>query len=228
MSNLEEFIKMNTRRTSVVHVGGFRPTGDPLATNFCLRPVALPDESWPLHEGEPLYFICQLNLTQAPFVPEILQDIAVITFFIKPELGLMSESNGNDWCVRAYKSLDGLEPMPMPEEMPEWERGFECQWKEVEDQPVYDDPELIVPEGFDADEIELDNVGMTKIGGYASNIQSEPWWGYRAHPAKPRYCFQIDSEEKVNLMWGDNGRIYIARGTTPGTEDEWFLEWQCY
>ena len=70
-------------------------------------------------------------------------------------------------------------------------------------------------------------VHRTKIGGYASNTQSEPWWGYRDHPSKPRYCFQIDSEEKVGLHWGDGGTVFVARGTAAGCEEEWFVDWQC-
>ena len=67
-----------------------------------------------------------------------------------------------------------------------------------------------------------------KIGGYPSNIQSEQWWQVKNHPADPRYCWQINSEEKAGLMWGDGGTIYLARGTAAGCEDQWFLDWQTY
>lgn len=228
MSSLEDFQRVNTRRASIVHVGGFRPTGDPLATHFCLTPVALPGETWPIHDGKPMLFVCQLNLTEAPVVPKLLQDIAVITFFLDPDVGLRDDTNGKDWCLRAYKTTNELALLAPPTDAPKIERGFECRWEECDDQPVYDDPELIVPEGFDRSDVHLDNVRRTKVGGYASNIQSEPWWGYRRHPADPRYCLQIDSEDKVGLVWGDSGTIYLARGTVSGSEDDWFLDWQCY
>jgi len=174
-------------------------------------------------------FVCQLNLTTAPFVPELLQDIALVTFFVDPEVGLRSETNGSDWHLRAYKSLEGLLALTPPEDAPRLERSFECQWEACEDHPVYDDPDLVTPEGFDATEVDLENVARTKIGGYPSNIQSEQWWALGSdHPAGPAYCLQINSEEKVGLYWGDAGTVYIARGTTPGHEDEWFLDWQCY
>ena len=32
--------------------------------------------------------------------------------------------------------------------------------------------------------------------------------------------------DKAGVSWGDAGTIYIARGTAPGCEDEWFLDWQ--
>jgi hypothetical protein len=54
------------------------------------------------------------------------------------------------------------------------------------------------------------------VGGYASNIQSEQWWGYSNHPADLHFCFQISSEPKVSLEWGDGGVMYFARGTVPG------------
>jgi uncharacterized protein YwqG len=227
MSSLEEYARLNTRTASIVHIGGFRPTGDPLASHFGLAPVGLPNEQWPSYEGQPLMLVCQLNLTAAPFVPQLLSDIALITFFAASETP-ESKENGVDWHLRAYKSVDGLVPMTVPPDAPRFYRGFECRWEECTDQPVYDDPEIEVPAGFDRVGVHLDNVRRTKIGGYASNIQCEPWWADQHHPANPRFCLQIASEEKVGLMWGDCGAVYIARGTALGREDEWFLDWQCY
>jgi hypothetical protein len=71
-------------------------------------------------------------------------------------------------------------------------------------------------------------VARTKIGGRATKIQSEPWRDYKAHPAEPKYCVQINSEEKPGLIWGDGGAIYLARGTAAGSENRWFLDWQSY
>jgi uncharacterized protein YwqG len=228
MSTLDEFKRANTRTASVVEVGGFRPSNDPAASNFGLTPLALPNEAWPEHEGRPLLFVCQLNLSAAPFVPELVRDVGLLTFFVKPDLGRLSQTNGADWQLRAYPAAEGLVPLPAPPNAPKAGRGFECCWQACADQPVYDDPERVVPPGFDPDDVHLDNVRRTKVGGYASNIQSEPWWGYRKHPAAPRYCLQINSEPKVGLVWGDSGTIYLARGTAVGFEREWFLDWQCY
>ncbi|SFH57839.1 DUF1963 domain-containing protein [Planctomicrobium piriforme] len=228
MSSLEEYKLANTRKASILQVGGFRPTGHFLASHFGQTPVALPGEEWPVFQKRPMLCICQLNLTAAPFVPESLKDIALITFFVDAEMILREESNGGDWCLRAYKTLDKLTQLAAPNEAPKLQRGFECRWEVREDYPVYDDPDVVELDGFDSSDIHLDNVHCTKVGGYASNIQSEPWWSYRHHPAVPRYCFQIDGEDKVNLRWGDCGTVYLARGTAPGFEDDWFLDWQCY
>ena len=118
--------------------------------------------------------------------------------------------------------------MVAPANAPALKRGFECLWEECEDHPNHDDPDLVVPDGLDVSEIDLDNLARTKIGGYASTIQSEPWWGSEAHPSDPAYCFQINSEEKAGLFWGDSGTVYLARGTAAGCENEWFLDWQCF
>ena len=228
MSSIEEFTRLNSRKASVLHVGGFRPANDLLASNVGLKPLGLPDEEWPALNGKPLLFVCQLNLTAAPFVPTLLEDIRMITFFVKTGFGSLKKENGNDWRLRAYKSLDGLVPIAAPAKTPSVKRGFECRWEEGEDHPVHDDPAWIVPDGFDDSEVELDHLYRTKIGGYASNIQSEQWWHDGRHPAAPAYCLQINSEEKAGLVWGDAGTIYLARGTASGCEDEWFLDWQSY
>jgi hypothetical protein len=175
-----------------------------------------------------MVFVCQLNLTAAPVVPPLLEDIKLITFFVDPNVGPLQQENGKDWNLRAHKSLIDLAPMTAPTGAPSLTRAFECRWQECADYPTCDDPEIQVPDGFEPSNVDLENVRRTKIGGYPSHIQSELWWDSRAHPANPKFCWQIDSEEKAGLMWGDNGMIYLARGTAPGCEGRWFLDWQCY
>jgi hypothetical protein len=228
MSDVDEFNRLNTRKASILNVGGFRPTGDPLASNFGLRPLGLPSEKWPEHNDKPLLFVCQMNLTAAPAVPALLADVQLITFFVKPKRGGLKKENGDDWLLRAYPSLEGLVPLVAPANAPALKRGFECLWEECDDHPNYDDPDLVVPDGLEYPDAGLDNAARTKIGGYASTIQSEPWWGYKDHPSNPAYCFQINSEEKAGLFWGDGGTVYVARGTAAGCENEWFLDWQCF
>lgn len=100
---------------------------------------------------------------------------------------------------------------------------------------MYDDPDLIRPSEMSDEEFDRimeedfnNNVKRTKIGGWASNIQHEQWWGYNVHPASPKFCMQINSEEKVHLNWVDSGTVYIARGTSVGHEEEWFVDIQFY
>jgi uncharacterized protein YwqG len=225
----------NTRKTSIMHVGGFTPTCNPFASHFGLTPLALPNETWPTYrdsdtaEEKPLFFVCQLNLTEAPYVPHLLKDIKLITLFVHPDL-LDTER----WCIRAYKTFEGLIPLQIPGENT-FKQGVEVSWELALDQPVCDDPALIFPDHKNLDEKEtedffaqLNNLHLSKLGGYSSNIQSEPWWDDQEHPANPKYCLQIDSEDDIGLHWGDLGTFYIARGTSPGFEDQWFVDCQCY
>jgi hypothetical protein len=223
-----EFQKLNTRKASVLQIGGFRPTYDPTACNFGKSPLGLPGEEWPTWQSKPLLFVCQMNLVTAPAVPSLLADIRLITFFVNPELGVLHQENGADWQLRAYTSLEGLVPIVVPAGAPKVGKGFECRWEECEDHPNYDDPEMVVPSGSRRPRIEFENIGRTKIGGYASTIQSAPWWEHVDHPRNPKYCLQINSEEKAGLVWGDGGTIYVARGTEPGSLDQWFLDWQSF
>ncbi len=234
MSSLEEYRRVNCRKASAITIGGFRPTRNPLASHFGLRPLALPSESWPEQNNEPLFFICQLNLTEISNIPEALTGVALLTVFIDRN-AYFGKQNGDGWLVREYKSLDGLLPMTIPDGATV-DRGFEVRYDQVDDYPVYDDPEIKQVDGFDSSNVHLDNVYRSKIGGYASNIQSEQWWGYAVnHDDKglvdrycPSYCFQIASEEKVQLYWGDNGIIYFARSTAADEGIHWFLDTQCY
>jgi hypothetical protein len=197
---------MSKRKTSVVQVGGFRPTLDPFATNFGMTALGMPGEAWPQSGGKPMMFVCQLNISNAPVIPSRLEDVQLITFFVVPETAALDEENGGNWCLRAYKSLDGLGPIVAPGDAPRIKKGFECRWEESSDAKA----------------------ARTKIGGSGSYIQSEPWWEYRAHASAPVYCLQINSEEKVGLAWGDAGTLYIARGTASGCEDQWFLDIQFF
>lgn len=225
-----EFLTLNTRKASVLEVGGFRPTLDPAASNFGRTPLARPGEQWPMWQAKPLLFVCQLNLATAPAVPPLLADVQLITFFVDPELEHLHQENGSNWLLRVYSSIEGLVPLEAPAGAPRAGKGFECRWEEEarDDHPNYDDPELILPAGARRPRKQLDNIARTKIGGYASTIQAAPWWGEMDHPGNPRFCLQINSEEKAGMVWGDGGTIYLARGTTAGSEDQWFLDWQMF
>ena len=234
---LEDFRQLNGRPASILEVGGFRPTGDPLASHIGLSPVMLEDESWPHDiEGRPLQFVAQLNLTAALFVPEILKDIALLTIFVG-EKCIESRFQSDSWSLRAYRSLNGLSPITVPPQPWHWLKGFECRWEYAEDYPVYDDPELKLPSGFSPEDDlpeerhEL-NIHRSKIGGYASTIQHEVQFVSTIRTAngwqqevEPTFALQLISEEKAGLMWADNGVLYVGRRA--GTE-EWFASCQFY
>ena len=223
----DEFKRLNTRTASILNVGGFRPTLDPAASHFGLTPLGFPGEEWPTLESKPLLFVCQMNLAAAPAVPPLLDGIQLLTFFVNPDFGVLSQTNGSDWQLRTYSSLEGLVPLAVPCGAPKAKKGFECRWEVSDDHPNHDDPDIVVPDGMRRPRVTLENIARTKVGGYASTIQSEPWWDYASHPSNPKYCLQINSEAKAGMIWGDGGIIYLARGTAPGSHDDWFLDWQC-
>jgi Domain of unknown function (DUF1963) len=225
---VDQFRAANTRKASILQLGGFTPTFKPTASNFGLRPLGLPGEKWPTWQSRPLLFVCQMNLTEAPVVPPLLEGIQLLTFFVDPGLENLELTNGGDWVVRTYTSLDGLVPIPVPAGAPKVKNGFECRWAACDDYPTNDDPDVVVPEGMRRPRDELDNVARTKIGGYASLILCEHWWDHWAHPSKPKFCVQINSEEQAGVIWDDWGAIYLARGTARGRHDQWFLDWQCF
>lgn len=246
MSDLETYTRLNSRRTSILEIGGFRPTLEPTASHFGLTPMGLPGEQYPCNElGIPLEFICQMNLIQAPFVPEILADVKFLTFFVDtPNRFIRTDSSSDTWCIRAYNSLEGLVALELPEqersdsELQLNNKGFEARWIEATDHPIYDDPDLILSDGFDNEDIHLENQRHTKIGGYPSNIQSEVIWAAYVKDendvwvnplqGKVGFAFQIDSEEKVGLNWGDSGMVYIGRGISEDTRGQWFVTCQMY
>lgn len=233
----EDFKRLNTRFASVLEVGGFRPQGSPTASHIGLSPVMRADETWPYDsEDRPMQFVAQINLTEAPFLPEILQDIALLTVFVG-ERCIQQDFRPGSWELRAYMSLDGLLPVSAPSQPWHWIKGFECQWRQIEDYPSYDDEQLVLPRDYQLEddlpeEMHGLNIRRSKIGGFASTIQHEVQFiaalktvnGWEL-PTQPSFALQLISEEKAQLMWGDNGVLYIGR--QPGT-DEWFASCQFY
>ncbi len=202
--------------------------------------VALPDEPWPEFEGAPLQGVAQFNLLELPYRPPLLEDLAMITVFLRfdawrlslpwdPEAHTGYLAPGAGWLLRAYPTLDGLAPAvpstpsPLRPTALGWslcEKDFPSQedadWRDREKLDEEDDWYELFPtaEGL-------------KIGGWPYLIQGELEWTCSKrwkHP--PAFGFQIDSNPDVNLHIIDNGFCYFARGER-GTPDEWAFEVQC-
>lgn len=218
------------RRASRASVGGFRPSDDPLASWFGKVNMALPGENWPMSAGRPMMPLCQFNLTEMPFLPETLSDVAFLTLFIDQDELPSRKPNGDGWLLRTYSTLDGLvvfEPPP--------DRGylkpFPIRWELInEDYPSWDDAAMLdlPPEASEDYHDLFETLQGTKIGGWPFTVQSEIFWApWNQHPANPEYVFQVDSESKAGWLWGDSGFGYFGRGTGD-SKDVWALEWQCY
>lgn len=110
--DLENFIKDQVRRkATVMQIGGFKPSGDITASWFGKVNLALSGEGWPQTDGKPMHALCQVNLTQLPFIPELLKDLEFITVFVGPADLPNNSENGYNWCLRAYKKLSELESL---------------------------------------------------------------------------------------------------------------------
>ncbi len=244
MSDFETYQQLNSRRSSVLELGGSDLGSKPSASHFGLTPLGLPGEGYPLNaSGLPLQLICQLNLSDAPFVPGVLENLKVLTFFVDaPERFRDPASDRASWCVRGYTTLEGLVPLEavMHDQDERWlfDDGSIGHWLEVTDHPCHDDPDLQAVAGVEHSYTRSPNQHRTKLGGYPSSIQHEVYWGDfemnadgvlgNALHGKVVFALQIDSEAKVGLNWGDSGTVYIGRGVSADTAGQWFVSWQFY
>ena len=218
------------RRAIVLEIGGFRPPDNPFASWFGRVNFAANGERWPIINGEAMHALCQINLTEMPFRPPRLSDLELIAVFVGPRELPNGNVNGTNWCLRAYPSLAQLVPLP-PQETGTHIRSFPMRPRIIEeDYPMWEDVNVELDEDLAGDYYgHFENVRGLKLGGWPTLIQSEIFWApWNNHPASPEYVFQIDSVEKGNWMWGDNGVGYFGRGTSRGHENEWACEWHCY
>jgi uncharacterized protein YwqG len=226
---LEQIRTQLKRKASQIIVGGFKPPAHPETSWFGRVRLAQANESWPIHDGKPMIPLCQLNLAEAPYVPPNLEDIAFLTIFISAHTLPLDTPNGDGWEVRAYSSVENLIEIVEPDHGSRI-RSLPIRWELIEeDYPSWEDVVIALPEDIEENYYDLFEVkDCSKIGGWPSLIQSEICWApFNQHPANPAYVLQINSEEKVHWMWGDNGVGYFGRGTGQA-KDTWTLAWQCY
>jgi len=218
------------RRAIVLELGGFRPPDDPRSSWFGRVNFAGEGEGWPITNRYPMHALCQINLAEMPFRPPRLDDIQFIAVFIGPCELPTDNANGTNWCLRAYPSLDLLVPLSRKETGTQI-KPFPMRPRIVEeDYPKWEDVGIALNEDVAESYYDhFENFSGLKLGGWPTLIQSEIFWApWNKHPASPQFVFQIDTTEKGNWMWGDNGVGYFGRGTSPGHENTWACDWQCY
>ncbi|MEW6304320.1 MAG: DUF1963 domain-containing protein [Verrucomicrobiota bacterium] len=228
--NIESIASQLRRRAIVLEIGGFRPPESRAASWFGRVNFALPGESWPMTDGKPMHALCQINLTTMPFRPPRLDDLDFITVFVGPDNLPVDQPNGSNWCLRAYPEIKRLVPLATLDSGG-MIKPFPMRPKIADaDFPMWEDVQVELPQEIaDSYYDHFENVRTFKLGGWPTLIQSEIFWAPRnLHPAVPEYVFQIDTTEKGNWMWGDNGVGYFGRGTADGHLNEWVCEWQCY
>ncbi len=227
-----------TKPASVLSVGGFRPSGGLTSSCFGEIRACREDEEWPIFDGKPLWPVCQLNLRDAPFVPEILNDIALLQIFVSQNhwssnfdiIDSADAAPKSPFFIRKYESFDRLIPVTVPEHNSHF-LAFEAKWKEgcLTDYPTHDTMPIDFSKlgiGDYYDQTDIEQLYGTKIGGWPCCIQGEPWWDYRKEGREFEFALQIDSEEKAKCYWGDSGSVYIARHQT--NRSIWAIDIQCY
>lgn len=229
---IDEFMSRHSRRAILMEIGGFRPMDYLTSSWFGSVNLGAVGESWPNYKGQPLQALAQVNLTELPFCPSGLGDIEFITVFITSEqLPLPQDQNGSNWVLRAYTNLESLIPIEKPV-MNTSIKPFPMQPRVIEnDYPSIDDIPFAMRKHILAAQLSdqyRNNEGF-KLGGWPTTVQSEIDWGDQVQfSIRPEFIFQIDSTEKGNWMWGDNGIGYFGRGTVEGYTDQWVLDWQCF
>ncbi|KIN71378.1 DUF1963 domain-containing protein [Sulfitobacter guttiformis] len=194
---------------------------DPFATMFGTVRLAQQGEAWPSHGGTPMWPLCQINLTQAPLIPERLGDLSLITLFIAPDhataptriIDTRNPDPAATWALRSYPTLGGLTIPKAPTHgsalsprFGEWE-GLRSDYANYDVAGQVIDTEKNDPGAYDWSA----TIQKTKLGGWPATVQSEPWWDYTKSRDNWDFVMQIENEPAAGWSgWGE-GAAFIAR-----------------
>ena len=196
-------------------------------------------ESWPEMDGVPLYGVCQLNLEEAEYVPDCLQDFSLIAFFAigdKKRPDFMMPGWAGRWEIRAYSKNDDLVPYEFPPwPHPYWKpcraraRSFTDHYRSgaafLEDNntslpefwvDVIDDyiREVLEPEFARKQGLPNEAQWGTKLGGWPAPIQED-----LGRPV----AFQLGCENAAGINWVDGGCVYVWQ-----KDGHWEVRSECY
>ena len=224
MREIDDWKVRLSRPASLMVLGGFRPPEEPIASWFGRVTLQHPDESWPVGQaGRLLWPLCQFVLSEGPFVPESIRNLALIQIFVDPEDCVDPETLG--WQIRAYEDLNSLIPLaiepprhqlkPLPVRWELIEHDFP-HWEEL---PYPDFPTELADTWLK----QVNPTVGTKLGGWPVPIQHGV--AFDARNGDEEYVFQIESEPRANWNLVDSGVAYFA--CSPGGHD-WVRSVQFY
>ncbi|MBN3728030.1 DUF1963 domain-containing protein [Burkholderia sp. Ac-20379] len=209
------------RPASLAEIGGFPPPDDPL-TSWFMKGVIRDGEDVPAWAGKPMFPLLQIRVSELPFVPDCLRDVALLVLYYNQDDHVFDAPHGEGWLIREYASLDGLRPLP---EIATPGRPFPLRWQAIhDDAPGWEDAwDLLDLSAVNEDEAATDaffdgfkRYPGTKVGGYPAEVQ---------HGAGvDEFVFQVGSEDKAGWMWVDHGIGYFHRSP----EGEWRFSCQFY
>lgn len=222
-----QIIKSIKKVPIIAEIGGFRPLDNDLSWfggNFMLDP----NDQWTSDDNGHMIPLIQLYIPDIPNGKDLFGDILMIQVFLNKEtLPIHTSSNGEKWLLKEYTSINHLQKTETPSDVQIY-KPFPIHWH-TSDQPDYpcweeawdyanlDD----INESDELSDLFFDTFTTyerTKIGGYASYIQSPPYGDYS-------YVFQVCSEDKPKFLVGDSGNLYFYRHNK---SNEWYMSWDCF
>ena len=211
---ISEIKQKLAKKAIVFKTGGIRPTKTLMESWIGCVCWKMADEILPIDKnGKEMQPMATFFLSDLSYVPQCLQGIELITVFMSEDVCGHRECAEEYFCIRTYKSLEGLEPCGWNATIM---KTFPLVPELIEnDYPMWDDAnfptdifeeilQLENEEDIEYYEDIVDNNYYThKIGGYSDYIQpggcSEDY----------DFAFQISSDEKALFNFVDNGRIYF-------------------
>lgn len=216
-------------------------------TRDCLQPTYVTTKSWlgrvylgrpgetlPLDaQGQPMWPLLQLVLTDLPWVPKALANTQALAVFLSQQLPIAlplatrTAPNGQNWLMREYHSGETLVMKELVAATSPL-RPFALQaGPVVADYPVWDDgniPEEMVARiaalaragVVDEDSEWAENCDGHKLGGWPTFCQP----GIEFSPGF-EFVLQIASDAKAQLNIVDGGTIFLAKNAATG-------EWEFY
>jgi uncharacterized protein YwqG len=201
-------------------------------------------ESWPITTaGKPLDFIFQIvNLENIDFFRDL--NIQVIQFYYNWD-SFAWETKQEGWVIKTYKHMNREKSLLIEKPAELKARGY-CNiilseaktlpdWESIKHyQPLAsklsyilneDEPWTSYQEVVEELIGESENPHFSRIGGYPSWLQGDST-PFNTKGTAMKLLFQLDSEEKTQLMWGDCGCIYAFYD--PHNFNHFEFELQCY
>ena len=227
----DEILK-TSKPCTIFQIGGFRPKKAITQSYFGKVLVCKDGEDWPQSNGKPMIPLCQLNLEDAPYIPQSIKHIAFITIFIDDkDMPIGNLPNGDKWCLRAYEKNDKLIPII--------QANYTSQIKPKALRPIPKVFQDFPPDPYSPLEIdysieheyldEYPNYEGIKLGGFPAAIQRSKIFMNSAETHHySEFVLHIDTIEKANWMWGDLGVGYFGISKDQNGNDIWSHKWECY
>lgn len=211
----------------LVHPTNKDPMDRPFGSWFAHIGVLKKGESWPTIDDLPLFPLCQINTAELPYLPPILEGIAMVCVWLYPwELKWeRGNCNGTGWVLRSYSSLSDLVPTnyfyprykkqePEPSflwqlftsQLRHWTHYVPpalIEWELADDYPHPALVENILNEDEHTayrsmiDKEGIEEVDVSKVGGWPYLNSFTP---FEKHPFVD-FVFQISSYTKLGWGW---------------------------